>query len=193
MPAWQLRQRPPSSSQLSSGRLSRQAIGVWPAGQRDPGRTSDSRRGTRWITTLANEPASSPARPARSAAVTGLMGRSLPAGRAGGRRGSTGWRLPGRAGSHLLPGDLLELGPAEAEGVGDPRRVAHVQAVLGVDVVPVVRTLVALVAAGRVAVVLQLDRAVGAVEQHRHLRPELDLVAALDRRAGAPVAGSARV
>ena len=77
MGARQDRQRPRSSSQETSGRLSRQAIGVSQAGQRDPGRTTDSRRGTRWMTTLANEPAASPSSPASEATARGLMVGSL--------------------------------------------------------------------------------------------------------------------
>src|SRR5215216_3548764 len=73
MGARQARQRPRSSSQPATGTLSRQATGVPQAGQRDPGRTSDSRRGTRWMTTLANDPAARPRRPASEAAASGVM------------------------------------------------------------------------------------------------------------------------
>src|SRR5919197_500089 len=150
------------------------------------------------MTTFANEPASSPANPAARAAASGLMPRSLPGRRAAAGRPSTlrvGGGLARRAGRQLLPGHLLERGPPEADRAGDPRRVADVQVVLGVEGVGVEGSLVALVAVRRVAVVLQLDGAVVAVEQHGHLGPELDLVAALDRRAVArpTAAGGARV
>src|SRR6266540_4464781 len=148
------RQRPRSSSQETSGRLSRQAIGVSQAGQRDPGRTTDSRRGTRWMTTLANEPAARPSSPASEATTSGLMAgkRTCPAGTGG--RPSTRGRLAGRAGGQLLPRHLLELRAAEAQRVGDPRRVVEVQVVLGVDRVGVEGAVVGVVAFVGVAVVL---------------------------------------
>src|SRR5215217_5580202 len=73
MGARQARQRPRSSSQPATGTLSRQATGVPQEGQRDPGRTSVSRRGTRWMTTWANDPAARPRRPASEAAASGVM------------------------------------------------------------------------------------------------------------------------
>src|SRR5919198_2859120 len=88
MAARQRRKRPGSSGQPSTGTLSCQAFGGPQAGQRDPGRTTDSWRGTRWMTTLANEPASRPSSPASSAAARGLMGGSLPADATAGSRPS---------------------------------------------------------------------------------------------------------
>src|SRR4051794_29182166 len=56
----QQRDRPRSSSQDSTGTLSRSAIGVPHVGQALRGRTTDRPAGTRTITTLRNEPISSP-------------------------------------------------------------------------------------------------------------------------------------
>ena len=56
----QQRERPRSSSQLSTGTLSRAAIGAPQAGQALPGRTTDSPAGTRCTTTLRKEPIRSP-------------------------------------------------------------------------------------------------------------------------------------
>src|SRR5438876_1758039 len=64
----QSRQRPRSSSQESTGTLSRARIGVPQDGHRDPGDTMDSRRPIRWTTTFKNEPTSRPPMPARIAA-----------------------------------------------------------------------------------------------------------------------------
>src|SRR5262245_59783818 len=50
------RQRPPSSAKLMSGMLSKALIGALQAPQCDPGKTIDSPRGTRWITTLRKLP-----------------------------------------------------------------------------------------------------------------------------------------
>src|SRR6266508_5480778 len=190
MGARQRRQRPRSRAQLTSGMLSRGAIALPHEGQREAGRTSDSLRGTRWITTFANDPNTRPSRPASMAAASGLMHRSLPAGASGVASPSTGRGLAGGTWRLLLPRLLLQRRLAEADRVGDARRVAHVQVVLGVDGVAVDGAVVAAVAARPVAVVHEHDAAVVAVEQDGHLGPELDLVAAVDRRAVADAAGA---
>src|SRR5687768_3448964 len=66
------RQRPRSSSQDRTGMLSRGAIGVPQLGQALGGWAIDSPRGTRWITTLANEPKIRPRTP-QAAASTRLL------------------------------------------------------------------------------------------------------------------------
>src|SRR5829696_2026892 len=131
MGARQARQRTRSSRQPSTGTLSCQATG-WPqAGQREPGRTSDSPRGTRWMTTLAKEPKARPSRPASTAAAAGLMAERLQGDaeaqrpppppvdhdRSGGR---TGGIRPARA----LPG-CYHLVPAAARAAA-PVQVAPV-------------------------------------------------------------------
>src|SRR4030095_9424850 len=55
--------------------------GARQAGQLEPGRTTDRPRGTRWMTTLANDPKARPSSPARTEAVSGLMaGKGTAAG-----------------------------------------------------------------------------------------------------------------
>src|SRR5919205_2464389 len=54
--------RPRSSSQPSTGTLCRLRTALPQCGQCDPGRTSDSSRGTRWITTFRNDPTARPSR-----------------------------------------------------------------------------------------------------------------------------------
>src|ERR671923_44025 len=173
MGARQERQRPCSSSQPSSGRLSRQAIGVAQAGQDEPGRTTDPCRGTRWMTTLANEPAARPSSPASEATRRGLMAAKRTCPAPAQARRSTWGRPAGRTRRQLLPRQLLELGAPEAEGAGDPRRVVEVQVVPPVDGVGVEGAVVVVVAVTGVAVVLQVQGTVLAVEQDRELRREL--------------------
>ena len=95
MDARQERQRPRSSSQPSNGTLSCQAIGAPQDGQRDPGRATDSRRGTRWMTTLANDPAASPSIPATTRRRVGSWTRAYRAR----SRGSHGRPQTGRGGA----------------------------------------------------------------------------------------------
>src|SRR5438067_2151024 len=57
------RQRPRSATQDTTGTLSTGATGVPQLGQRDRGRITDSRRGTRWMTTFRNDPTASPRTP----------------------------------------------------------------------------------------------------------------------------------
>src|SRR5438105_14069142 len=57
------RQRPRSISHDRTGTLSIGATGASHCGQCDGGRTTDWRSGTRWMTTLRNEPTASPTRP----------------------------------------------------------------------------------------------------------------------------------
>src|SRR4051794_1014021 len=73
----QLRQRPRSASHDTTGMLSRLAIFVSQPGQCDGGVTIDSLRGTRQITTLRNEPMTSPYMPliAATSAVTTVEAR----------------------------------------------------------------------------------------------------------------------
>src|SRR3981081_2213383 len=56
----QVRHFPPRISQEMTGILSRSANWVPQLGHLDRGRTIDSLRGTRWMTTLRNEPTASP-------------------------------------------------------------------------------------------------------------------------------------
>src|SRR3954468_7897994 len=71
----QCRQRPRSRSQEMTGMLSRGAISVPQAGQCDGGRTMDSPRGTRQMTTLRNEPMRRPKIPQKPANVAVTGGR----------------------------------------------------------------------------------------------------------------------
>src|SRR5579872_6160780 len=63
MRAPQARHRPRRSSQERTGMLSRSAMGISHCGQRERGRTTDWRRGTRWMTTLRNDPTQMPTTP----------------------------------------------------------------------------------------------------------------------------------
>src|SRR5215218_538377 len=74
MGARQDRQRPRASSQPTTGTLSCQATGAPQEGQRDLGRATDSRCGTRSMATLANDPAARPSSPESEAAASGVMG-----------------------------------------------------------------------------------------------------------------------
>src|ERR687894_1956817 len=65
----QRRQRPRSRSHESTGTLSYGAIGAPQPGQRERGRTSDSPRGRRWITTFRKLPMSAPRTPASATAA----------------------------------------------------------------------------------------------------------------------------
>jgi len=51
---------PRSSTHETTGMLSRVAMGVWHSGHFEGGRSSDSSEGTRTMTTLTNEPITSP-------------------------------------------------------------------------------------------------------------------------------------
>src|SRR5262245_11687441 len=72
----QLRQRPRSSSHETTGMLSRFAIFTSHFGQCDGGRTIDSWRGTRQMTTFKKEPITSPYKPliAATSAVIAVEG-----------------------------------------------------------------------------------------------------------------------
>jgi hypothetical protein len=70
---------PRSSSHDTMGTLSRAATGWSHSGQRERGATTDSFRGTRWITTLRNEPTASPSTP-QATASSAITVRRLPAG-----------------------------------------------------------------------------------------------------------------
>ena len=59
--ALQLRQRPRRARKLRIGTLSYQTIGAPQAGQEERGVMIDSRRGSRWMQTLRNEPTQAPA------------------------------------------------------------------------------------------------------------------------------------
>src|SRR4051812_20676962 len=85
----QVRQRPRSTSQDSTGTLSRTANGVLQRGQCEGGCTIDSPRGTRQITTLRNEPISSPSTP-QKVATTPVTRRRLATTRAGPRAKRSG-------------------------------------------------------------------------------------------------------
>src|SRR3954468_16737802 len=65
LPQW--RHRPRRSSQDTTGMSSRGVIGSPHLGQCDRGRTTDSPRGTRQITTLRNDPISRPNTPQTTA------------------------------------------------------------------------------------------------------------------------------
>src|SRR3954447_20205050 len=71
----QCRQRPRSRSQEMTGMLSRGAISVPQDGQCEGGRTMDSPRGTRQMTTLRNEPMRRPKIPQNAAKVAVTGGR----------------------------------------------------------------------------------------------------------------------
>src|SRR3954467_4887911 len=73
VPQW--RHRPRRSSQDTTGMSSRGVIGSPHLGQCDRGRTTDSPRGTRQITTLRNDPISRPNRP-QTTAVNVVTGSS---------------------------------------------------------------------------------------------------------------------
>src|ERR1035437_5492925 len=60
MGAPQRRQRPRRSSQDTTGTLSKNATGVPQEGQREPGWTTESPRGNRWMHTFAKEPTIAP-------------------------------------------------------------------------------------------------------------------------------------
>src|SRR3954452_952095 len=66
----QCRQRPRSTSQDSTGTLSRGEIGVSQPGQCEGGRTTDSPRGTRQMTTLRKEPMTRPRSATRTRRTT---------------------------------------------------------------------------------------------------------------------------
>src|SRR2546428_12225674 len=60
MRARQARQRARSQAQETTGTLSYQAIGVAQRGQREPGRTTDSSAGRRWMHTFRKLPMQAP-------------------------------------------------------------------------------------------------------------------------------------
>src|SRR5215208_3724195 len=140
MGARQCRQRPRSSSQPSTGRLSRQPTGSPQDGQHQAGRTIDSPRGTRWMTTLANDPKASPSSPARVATVSGFMGseayRCRPSGagsgpQAGGRLGGPAGRgHRGRGRARRGAGRVLEVERPGTGAGGDVLEVLGVVAAL---------------------------------------------------------------
>src|SRR3954467_3391537 len=111
----QCRQRPRSRSQETTGMLSRGAISVPQDGQCEGGRTMDSPRGTRQMTTLRKEPMRRPkiAQMAAKVAVTGgrLTGSESagerPAGwpRSDDRAGRGSARLDPAAKTVVVPGD----------------------------------------------------------------------------------------
>src|SRR5690242_8762679 len=66
MPARQSRQRPRSSSHETTGISSRGRMPASQAGQCERGRTTDSPRGTRWMTTFRNDPTTRPTAAAKT-------------------------------------------------------------------------------------------------------------------------------
>src|SRR5919198_991863 len=118
MGASQPRQRPRKRIQEAIGTLSRVRSRMPQAGQRDPGRTIDSPLGSRWATTLRNDPTAAPRRPmAMSGAIIG-----------GGRSAARPWSA--RRG--LL--GLAQHPPGRLHGIEELRRRAEPQ-LLVVDVV----------------------------------------------------------
>src|SRR3954470_22267684 len=135
----QCRQRPRRSSQDTTGMSSRGVIGSSHLGQCDRGRTTDSPRGTRQMTTLRNDPMSSPNTPHTTAryVVTASSYRGCVANGFATQPSVQNLALVedvGGVGQHPLRDDGPENGDRHVVGVGlvvDVRRATGVDLAVG--------------------------------------------------------------